>query len=159
MRKKIDYIVYDPFTHKQAEVEAVYTYVIAARPVTMKKNFRLEVSYVNGAFEGCVSRGNLGLDPKDACDLVVGQNRDGESYFYNGSCNFARAACEQSGRNWDEKQIKCHFSADDLEELRNQICETLGFDYSAKDSKCLPKQVHLDAIEMLRKAAEEKEKR
>lgn len=130
----------------EAEIQASYSYVVAAKNITTHKKFRVEMSYNNNIFEGCVSRGTLGIDPKDACDLVVGYNDSGSSYFFNGKCNFAQASCEQSGRVWNQGAMKCNFSNDDLESLRNEICSTLGFKYSPETSMCLPSQELLNAV-------------
>ena len=135
----------------EAEVKAIYNHTIAAKTITSQKNFRVELSFKDNIFEGCVSRGTLGLDPKDACDLVVGNDKDEKSYFYNGICNFAKGACEQSGRVWDETSLKCTFSENDLESLRKEICSTLGFLYSPESSKCLPSQELVDAVEEYKK--------
>jgi hypothetical protein len=136
----------------EAELQAVYTHAIAGKTITAHKSLRVEMSFKDGQFEGCVSRGTLGLDPKDACDLVVGQDEMSKSYFYNGKCNFAKAACEQSGRVWNEEALKCNFSEDDLESLRKEICSTLGFNYSPETSQCLPSQKLLDAVEEYKKS-------
>lgn len=131
----------------QAEILATYSHTIASRVITSQKRFRLELSFKEDQFESCVTRGTLGLDPKDACDLVVGSDISGMSYFYNGKCNFAKGACEQSGRVWSEELVKCNFSADDIEALRKEICSTLGFEYSPQTSKCLPGKALKDAFE------------
>ena len=131
----------------QAEMQATYSHKIASRVITSQKRFRLELSFKEGQFESCVTRGTLGLDPKDACDLVVGSDNSGVSYFYNGKCNFAKGACEQSGRVWNEELVKCNFSDDDLEALRKEICSTLGFEYSPETSQCLPGKALMDAVE------------
>jgi prepilin-type N-terminal cleavage/methylation domain-containing protein len=134
----------------QALVKATYNHTIAAKQLTSDKAFNIDLSYKDNAFEGCVTRGSLGLDPKDACDLVVGLNVVGKSYYFNGKCNFAQGACEQSGRVWDTENLKCHFSEDDLEALRKEICQTLGFGYSPETSKCLPTQEMIDAVKALK---------
>jgi hypothetical protein len=130
----------------EAEIQASYTYIVAAKTITSHKKFRVEMSFKDSVFEGCISRGTLGIDPKDACDLVVGHNDNGSSYFFNGKCNFAQASCEQSGRVWNKEALKCNFSNDDLESLRNEICSTLGFKYSPETSMCLPSQELLNAV-------------
>lgn len=135
----------------EAKISATYNHSIAAKTKTSTKLFTVELSFKENVFEGCVSRGTLGLDPKDACDLVVGTDEAGASYFYNGKCNFARGACEQSGRVWDDKLIKCNFSEEDLEALRKEICATLGFTYSPEKSMCLPSQELINEIEELKK--------
>lgn len=135
----------------QAEIQGTYNYTIAAKTKTSHKLFRVELSFKENSFEGCVSRGTLGLDPKDACDLVVGNDSNGVSYFYNGKCNFAKGACEQSGRVWNDDSLKCNFSFEDLEALRNEICSTLNFTYSPETSKCLPSQELIDAVEEMKK--------
>lgn len=134
-----------------ALIDAKYLHTIAAKTITAQKQFRLELSYKDNAFEGCIARGTLGLDPKDACDLVVGSDAQGSSYFYNGKCNFAEAACEQSGRVWNVEGMKCNFSEDDLEALRKEICTTIGYEYSPETNMCLPSQALLDMIENLKK--------
>lgn len=134
-----------------AEVQAIYSHTVAAKTITSQKNFRLELSFKDKQFEGCITRGTLGLDPKDACDLVVGSDLNGQSYFYNGKCNFAKGACQQSGRVWNEELMKCNFSEDDLEALRREICQTLGFEYSPQTSRCLPGQDLLNAVEEYKK--------
>jgi hypothetical protein len=138
----------------EAEIRATYNHSIAAKTKTSHKNFRVELSFKDNVFEGCVSRGSLGLDPKDACDLVVGSDEKGESYFYNGKCNFAKGACEQSGRVWSEEGLKCNFSAEDIEALRKEICTTLGFTYSPETSMCVPSPALIEAIETLKKKME-----
>ena len=144
--KNLDVVAVDKLKN-QAEILAVYSHTIASKPITSQKRFRLELSFKDGQFESCVTRGSLGLDPKDACDLVVGSDALGASYFYNGKCNFAKGACEQSGRVWNEELVKCNFSADDIEALRKEICSTLGFEYSPQTSQCLPGKVLMDAVE------------
>lgn len=139
----------------QAEIEVSYSYTVAAKTKTTPKRFRIELSYKDNKFEGCITRGTLGLDPKDACDLVVGSDATGGSYFYNGKCNFAKGACEQSGRVWNEEDLKCNFSADDIEALRTEICSTLGFTYSAETSMCMPSKALLDAAEEYTKKAKQ----
>lgn len=135
----------------EAEIQATYIHKIAGQTKTSYKTFRVELSFKENLFEGCVSRGTLGLDPKDACDLVVGNDSEGESYFYNGKCNFAKGSCEQSGRVWNEEGLKCNFSAEDIEALRKEICTTLGFTYSPETSMCVPSQALIDAVEDLKK--------
>jgi type II secretory pathway pseudopilin PulG len=129
----------------QATVEINYSYNVGNQTKVSKKQFRIELSYKDNKFEGCVTRGTLGLDPKDACDLVVGTDATGKSYFYNGKCNFAKGACEQSGRVWNDIDLKCNFSEDDIEALRTEICSTLGFTYSPGNAVCMPSQALIDA--------------
>lgn len=135
----------------EAQISATYNHTIANKTKASSKLFKVELSFKENIFEGCVSRGTLGLDPKDACDLVVGTDETGSSYFYNGKCNFARGACEQSGRVWSDELLKCNFSEEDLEALRKEICATLGFVYSAEKSMCLPSQELINEIEELKK--------
>lgn len=140
-----------------AEVQASYTHRIGGKDFNSQKNFRLELSFKDGQFEGCISRGTLGLDPKDACDLVVGNDANGQSYFYNGKCNFAKGACEQSGRVWNDELLKCNFSEDDLEALRREICSTYNLEYSEADKKCLPSQELINMVEEFKKLLQNKQ--
>lgn len=132
----------------QAEIAADYSHVVAGKENKTEKMFRVELSFNRDkVFDGCISRGTLGLDPKEACDLVVGYNHEGGSYFFNGKCNFPQAACEQSQRVWNTEQQKCNFSEEDLEALRREICQTLSFEYSPETSRCLPSQELIKAAE------------
>lgn len=135
---------------RTAELAATYSHTLAGKENTTTKLIRVDLSYgADGKFEGCVTRGSLALDPKDACDLVVGLDANNESYFYNGKCNFARGACEQSNRSWNEAELKCNFSEEDLEALRQQICETLYYKYSSEQKKCLPTDEMIEAVQKL----------
>lgn len=132
------------------EMQATYSYMQAGNRQSISRNFRLEASYEGGVFDSCISRGSLGIDPKEACDLVAGYNADDESYFKNGKCQYAMASCEQSGRVWDTVTQKCHFSTEDLEALRIEICNTLGFEkYDPVTSKCVVSQSVIEATKKI----------
>src|SRR5690606_675300 len=83
---------------EMAEINMGYTYKIAGKETQVERNFRIEIERKENEVASCISRGTLGLDPKEACDLVVGYNEEGSSYYENGRCRFAKASCEQSGR-------------------------------------------------------------
>lgn len=140
-----------------AELEASYNHKVGGKDFTTQKRFRLELSYKEGAFDGCITKGTLGIDPKDACDLVVGYDASEKSYFYNGKCNFARAVCEQTGREWEEEKLRCKFSEDDLETLRREICATHSLDYNPDEKKCMPSQELIKFVEEFKKQHQKRE--
>ena len=144
-------------TKNLAELQASYSHKIGGKDFNTQKAFRLELSFLDGAFEGCITRGTLGLDPKDACDLVVGYDAKEQSYFYNGKCNFARAACEQSGRIWDDGALRCNFSEEDLEALRREICATHSLEYSEAEKKCMPSEELIKMVEEFKSQYQKKQ--
>jgi prepilin-type N-terminal cleavage/methylation domain-containing protein len=132
---------------RRAEIVATYTYRMKAKATTITRIFQAELSYRDDLFVGCVARGSAVMDPQEACDLVIGHDAEGKSYFYDGLCHFGRASCEQSGRSWNQSFQRCDFSEEDIEALRQMICQTLGFNYNG--SMCVPTQAHIDAINKL----------
>ena len=142
----------------QAEIVATYNSGVAGKISEFKKTFVVELSFNENKFEGCMARGTLGIDAKDACDLVVGQPLSVDSYFYNGKCNFAKAACEQSGRIWNEDKMKCNFSDDDLLTMRRETCDLFNMKFSEEDKKCLASEEMMNAFSEIKKIMEEKGK-
>ncbi len=142
----------------QAEIVAIYNSGVVGKISEFKKTFVVELSFYENKFEGCMSRGTLGIDAKDACDLVVGQPLSGESYFYNGKCNFAKAACEQSGRIWNEDKMKCNFSDDDLLTMRRETCDLFNMKFSGEDKRCIANEEMMNAFREIKKLMEEKGK-
>lgn len=138
----------------QAEIIATYSSGVAGKISEFKKSFVVELSFKENEFEGCMTRGTLGIDAKDACDLVVGQPLSGESYFYNGKCNFAQAACEQSGRNWNEEKLKCDFSEDDLLAMRRETCDLFNMKFSEEEKKCLANEEMMNAFTEIKRMME-----
>lgn len=156
-----------------AELEAEYAFKIAGKEEIMTRSFRIELEREKGIVVSCISRGTLGIDPKEACDLAVGYDDKGQSYYQNGKCNFThatcdhiagtgfyqdekcnfpKASCEQSGRVWDEVNKKCSFSEEDLEALRKEICFTIGYgEYDSGTQRCMPSKEMLEAVEKLLK--------
>jgi prepilin-type N-terminal cleavage/methylation domain-containing protein len=140
----------------QAQIMAIYKSGVAGKITEFKKVFTIELSYKGDQFEGCITRGNLGLDPKDACDLVVGLPDSGESYFYNGKCHFAKAACEQSGRTWNEQKLKCDFSDEDLKAMRRETCDLFNMRFAENERKCIASEQMVNAFNEMKKMIEEK---
>jgi prepilin-type N-terminal cleavage/methylation domain-containing protein len=143
----------------QAEVLASYSFKVSGNTSEFKKIFILELSFKDKNFEGCITRGTLGIDPKEACDVVIGPPKWGESYFYNGKCNFAQAACEQTGRKWSKTLQKCDFSEDDLMAIRKEICDLFDMNFSADMKKCIATESMINAFnEMKRLMGNQKSK-
>ncbi len=140
----------------QAEILATYSSLVPGKVRELKKTFTIELSFKENLFEGCMTRGTLGIDPKDACDLVVGVSGTGESYFYNGKCNFAKASCEQSGRIWNEQKLNCELSAEDLLAVRRDTCALFNMKFAETEKKCLANEVMIKAFEDVKKLMEVK---
>jgi hypothetical protein len=143
----------------QAEVLASYSFKVSGNASEFKKIFMIELSYKDKNFEGCITRGTLGVDPKEACDLVVGPPKWGESYFYNGKCNFAQAACEQTGRKWSKALQKCDFSDDDLQAIRKEICDLFDMNFSTEMKKCMATESMIKAFNQMKRLMEKQESR
>jgi hypothetical protein len=138
----------------QAQIMAIYKSGVAGKISELKKVFTIELSYKGDQFEGCITRGNLGIDPKDACDLFVGLPDSGESYFYNGKCHFAKAACEQSGRSWNEQRLKCDFSDEDLLTMRRETCDLFNMKFAEDERKCIASEQMVNAFNEMKSLIE-----
>lgn len=82
----------------------------------MEKNKRLDLQLELDSSKmllSCVAMAGVqNIDPKQLCDIVVGFDSTGASYFNSGECQFPRASCEKIGGVWDTDNNKCELSDD-----------------------------------------------
>jgi hypothetical protein len=115
-----------------------FSHKVQGKEFLVNKKFDLEFDFgETGEFTGCVSSsGTVNMDPKEACDMVLGFDPEGNSYFQNTQCQYARAACEHMGRNWIELEKKCSWSDKEKREIREELCLALDFQYNPSRNAC-----------------------
>lgn len=114
-----------------ARASVKYRYILSSnesvtRDLSFSMSFEMDPNNPN-IMQSCVSRAaQMATDAKVICDAVAGADANGESYFQNGSCQFARASCEKIGRVWDEVNSLCQIS--EFEQLRTKMvaCSNQG---------------------------------
>jgi hypothetical protein len=111
---------------------------VQGKEFLVNKKFDLEFDFgENGEFTGCVtSSGTVNMDPKEACDMVLGFDPEGNSYFQNTQCQYARAACQQMGRNWNDVEKKCTWSDQEKKQIREELCMALDLQYNQAKNAC-----------------------
>ena len=94
------------------------------RPVTV--NFEFDDANPDN-LKRCLARGGVtNIDPKQICDLVVGLDSGGDSYFDGATCNFPRASCERTGGIWNGIDNFCEPGDAQKLKIRQQACEAEG---------------------------------
>ncbi len=89
-----------------ASLDVLYGYRLGK--VDMERVRKTSLSFTfnstnTNILERCISRSGIkNIDPKQVCDMVVGLDVDGISYFVGGICLFQRAACEGAGKFYNE---------------------------------------------------------
>ena len=79
-------------------------------------DLQLELDSSNLLLNCVAMAGVQNIDPRQICDMVVGFDSLGISYFRSGACQFAVASCEKVGGVWDTGTNKCVIDSE-LEEL------------------------------------------
>jgi hypothetical protein len=115
-----------------------FSHKVQGKEFIVNKKLDLELDFAeSGEFTGCVSSsGTVNMDPKEACDMVLGFDPEGNSYFQNTQCQYARAACEHMGRDWNELEKKCSWSEKEKRQIREELCLALDFQYNPEKNSC-----------------------
>lgn len=162
--------------HKSIDLNLTFKFRREQSELVRHKLIRILLEIENDKITSCVSStGHLSIDPKEACDYLLGLDSEGLSYFTNAECDFPRAVCEKQNKKWESG--KCLFSEDEILQVRKEVClsllgktelldqyfvngfcqiqkfncDSLGWDYNEGVGKCEPNESFKQEVDKFEK--------